>query len=134
MKKIDTVEGVSVIAGMNVVAKGFAGREMGGIIGAAWSAKSSKGTSSPLKDGQKAYLVLTADELIVMSLGGMITLKPKDVELRVPRDQVRSLELGNGALLAPLNITMADDSVWNLDVPKVAFKDAKEFIDAFNAG
>lgn len=48
---------------------------------------------------------------------------------RSPRTQLREAELGSGKLTAPLRLTWADGSRWELDVPRAEGRKARSLLD-----
>lgn len=119
----------------NVIGKGFnagaKGMLVGGAIGQAVGEHRGAGDgSAPLTPGQKGFLVLTADELVLTTAGGMVTLSPKEVLLRVPRQAVRSVEIGSGSFAQAMVVHLEDGASWELELPRPAQKKGKALAEA----
>lgn len=52
---------------------------------------------------------------------------------RPPRTQLRDAEFGSGKLTAPLRLTWADGSRWELDVPRAESRKARTLLDQLAA-
>lgn len=124
--------------GKKVVA-GSAGMYVGGAVGAVISAagqqKAGKqqaqfdAASETPKFGRLAFLAVTDDELALVKLkSGLVSMKLDEVLVRVPRNEVSEVELGTGITTMPLTISFQDADVWQLEVPRVAKKDAEELV------
>jgi hypothetical protein len=133
------------VAGVKVSPKGFtksvaagsAGVGVGGIVGGAISAtagmradrRQAQLASETPKFGRVAYLAVTEDELALIKLKGLVTFTLDEVIERVPRSDVASAELGRG--IAPsLTIRFGNRDSWQLEVPRVAKKDAQAVVHA----
>jgi hypothetical protein len=77
--------------------------------------------------GRLAYLAVTSTELALITIGGTFTAKLGDVIARVARNDVTSINLGNGYVEA-LVITLADGGTWQLEVPTVSRRAAQEVV------
>lgn len=133
MAKAESVVGAPVVAQVNVVGLGYNdmewGRALGGVLGQAAAEANHRKGASPIEAGDKGFLVLTAEELVITSAGGLITLAPKAVLDRRPRAQVTGAELGEkNSSTQVLGITFADGSSWVLEVPRVVGKKGRDFV------
>jgi hypothetical protein len=134
-------------AGAKVQARGFgkkaaagsAGMYVGGAVGAVISAareqKAGKekaqfaSDSQTPKFGRLAFLAVTDDELAVVKLkSGLVSMKLDEVLVRLPRSEIANVELGSGHTTLPLTISFQNDDVWELEVPRIAKKDAEEVV------
>jgi hypothetical protein len=133
------------LAGVKVSPRGFtkstaagsAGIGVGGILGGAISAtagtkagrRQAQMTSATPNFGRVAYLAVTEEELALIKLTGLATFKLDQVIERVPRSDVASAELGRS--IAPaLTITFDNRGSWQLEVARVAKKDAEAVVHA----
>jgi hypothetical protein len=133
------------LAGVKVSPRGFtkstaagsAGIGVGGILGGAISAaagakagkRQAQMASETPKFGRVAYLAVTEEELALIKLTGLATFKLDQVIERVPRSDVTSAELGRS--IAPsLTITFGNRGSWQLEVARVAKKDAEAVVHA----
>ena len=117
---------------------GSAGIGVGGLLGAAISATAGSkadqqqarmGSDTP-DFGRVAYLAVTEGELALIKLkSGGLTFKVDEVLERVPRSNVKSVEMGGG-LASSLLITFEDRDSWQLEVPRPAKKDARAVVTA----
>lgn len=139
------VLGSPQLAGVKVSPKGFtksvaagsAGVGVGGLVGGAISAtagmkaqrRQAHLASETPKFGRVAYLAVTEHELALIKLTGRLTFKLDEVIERVPRSDVASAELGR-AIAPSLTITFANRDSWQLEVPRVAKKDAQAVVHA----
>lgn len=139
------VLGSPQLAGVKVSPRGFtkrtaagsAGIGVGGILGGAISAtagatagrRQAQMASETPNFGRVAYLAVTEDELALIKLTGLATFKLDQVIERVPRSDVASAELGRS--IAPsLTITFGNRGSWQLEVARVAKKDAEAVVHA----
>ena len=118
-------------------ALGSAGLGVGGILGGAISAtagakagrRQAEMASETPKFGRVAYLAVTAEEVALIKLTGLATFKLDQVIERVPRSDVASAELGRS--IAPsLTITFGNRGSWQLEVARIAKKDAEAVVRA----
>jgi len=133
------------LAGVKVSPRGFAkstaagsaGLGVGGILGGVISAtagaragrRQAEMAAETPKFGRVAYLAVTAEELALIKLTGLSTFKLDQVIARVPRTDVASAELGRS--LAPsLTITFGNRASWQLEVARIAKKDAEAVVHA----
>lgn len=133
------------LAGVKVGPRGFAkstaagsaGIGVGGILGGAISGtagaragrRQAQMASETPSFGRVAYLAVTDDELALIRLTGLATFKLDQVIERVPRGEVASAELGRG--IAPsMTITFGNRGSWQLEVARVAKKDAEAVVHA----
>ncbi len=113
------------------VVAGVAGREILGAVGfAAGSTAASAGTagSSPLRQGQIAYLSVFADKLVLFhAKRGAFRPKPTDEAIAsAPRSTVESAKLEKGKIAGVLEISFTGGSTWAFDVPKVHLGGAQQ--------
>ncbi|WP_131172090.1 hypothetical protein [Propioniciclava tarda] len=130
------MDGRPLIAGTNIVgkgwAKGVAGQAVAGAIGGAVGSAMGTGSVAKITTGMKGFLALTADELLLMTLGGLMVLKPKDVVARVPRSEVASITMGKqNAVSAPLDVTFTAGSVWQFEVPRPTMANGRDLVEKF---
>jgi hypothetical protein len=80
-----------------------------------------------------AWLALTDSELALVSIDRKRGLSLDQVVSRVPRADVRSIELGKAApmISKPLIVTFTDGNQWIFEVPALAKGDIKEMAAAF---
>lgn len=129
--------GATQIAGVNVLPRGATwakawrqGGLAGGLVGigageyaSGKAAKKGKaeGAETPAFKGQAA-LVLTDDDVALVKLkSGLVSMKPSEVLVRVPRSTVTGANLDDG-MVPKLSITFMDSSTWTMDVPRVIKK------------
>jgi hypothetical protein len=121
------------------VMAGSAGMYVGGAVGAAISAAGQQkaardqaelaAESKTPKVGRMALLALTDDELALVKLKtGLVSMKLDEVLTRCPRSEISDVELGTGVATIPLTISFDNADVWQLEVPRVAKKDAEELV------
>jgi hypothetical protein len=79
------------------------------------------------------WLALTANELALVSIDRKRGLKLDQVLGRVPRSDVRSIELGKAApmISKPLIVTFTNGNQWVFEVPALGKGDIKEMAAAF---
>ena len=84
--------------------------------------------SSPLRQGQIAYLSVFADELVLFhAKRGAFRPKPTDEAIAsAPRSSVESARLEKGKIAGVLEISFAGGSTWAFDVPKVHLGGARQ--------
>ena len=82
-------------------------------------------TNSTPAFGRVGLLAVTADDIVLVSMVGAITLKPKDVVARVPRSRVRAMSVGGGVTSTRVAVLFADDTAWVVEVPKNTAKQAR---------
>lgn len=70
--------------------------------------------------GQHALLAVTDQELALVSMRQLPTLRPDRVIARVPRSSVKSAEVGKGND-RPLTITFTDRTIWQFEIPQPGF-------------
>ena len=108
---------------------------------AAWAAVDTaaahSGTDqSPLDPGAASLglLALTTDEVVLLN-GRRGMLKPVATGLagRAPRRELVGAELGTGKLTAPLRLSWADGSAWELAVPRAETKRARALVNQLSA-
>jgi hypothetical protein len=119
--------------------KGHAGMYVGGVVGAAISARGQQkggeqkaawaaGAQTP-KFGAHGFLALTEEELTLVKMKqGLASLKPVEVIARVPRSDVATIELGGGVPMSPLTVSFAGGESWQLEVPMVSKGKAKNLV------
>jgi hypothetical protein len=105
----------SVVAG--VVAQEFVGGAAGAAIGGGGVASEA----SPLRRGQIAYLAVFPEELVLFNAKrGAFAPKPTtEVIAASPRTAVGSAKVERGMIAGVLQISFADGSTWEFDVPRV---------------
>jgi hypothetical protein len=113
------------------VVAGVAGREVLGAAGfAVGSAAASAGTagSSPLRQGQIAYLSVFADQLVLFhAKRGAFRPKPTDEEIAsAPRSTIVSAKLEKGRIASVLEISFVDGTTWAFDIPKLHLAGAQQ--------
>ena len=138
--------GAPQVAGARVLSKGFIMKHAwgpggaglaGGVAGAVASASGTEvlkrkekrqeeqSPSVTPKIGRSAYLAATADELALVDINQKsLTGKLSDVLMRVPRDQVESVDF-KGGFVSHLTVAFTDGSRWEFDVAKGGGKDCK---------
>ena len=91
---------------------------------------------APIDSGLAAVgmLALTADDVVLIN-GRRGMLKPVATGLagRVPRRALSGVELGKGKLVAPLRLSWADGSEWELNVPRAEAKKAQALLAQLTA-
>jgi hypothetical protein len=121
-----------------------AGAAGGGIVGAAIGAtrqgkagreKAEWASASQTPEfGRVGYLAVTANELALIRMkSGLVTMKLDEVLVRLPRSDVRGVELGKGVSTAPLVVTLAHGETWQLEVPAPSKKHAQAVVDALSS-
>jgi hypothetical protein len=82
--------------------------------------------------GRVAYVAASDRELaLVKTKTGAFSMKLTDQVLaRVPRSDIASSELAQGALLSKLKIVFANGVTWEFDIPKQAKKTAQGLVTA----
>lgn len=82
--------------------------------------------------GRVAFLAASEQELVlVKTKTGAFKMKLTDEVLaRMPRSDIASSELDQGALLSKLKIVFASGATWEFDVPKQAKKTARGLVTA----
>jgi hypothetical protein len=143
MKKLEHHLSEPVVGSCLVIPKGaaagaFAGAVLGGAAGAAGRAAADTAASAhgrdkaPIESGTASLglLALTADEVVLVN-GRRGVTRPVATGLaaRASRTQLRDAELGSGRLTAPLRLTWADGSCWELDVPRAEGRKARSLLD-----
>jgi hypothetical protein len=80
--------------------------------------------------GRVAYVGANAEDVaIVKTKSGAFKMKVTDEVLAsVPRSEITSAELDQGAMVSHLKIVFANGVTWEFDVPKMAKKTAKELV------
>jgi hypothetical protein len=134
------------LAGVTVAPKGFAlsvgagvggAAGAGGLLGAAIGAaagtsaekRHAKKAAETPKVGRAAYLAVTAEEVALIAIKGVLASKLAEPIERVPRDEVASAELGPG--LAPsLTVTFRGGQRWRFEVARIMKKSAQAVVDA----
>lgn len=106
------------------VVAGVAGREVLGLVGSvAASAATSHDhvDSSPLVQGQIAWLGVFADQIVLFKAKrGAMKPKPTDEVLATAaRTEIRGAAVAKGRIAGVLEITFTDGGSWAFDVPKV---------------
>jgi len=133
--------GAPQLAGVKVNPKGAARKQVatagvGGLVGTALGMRAAKrqktlGTETP-DFGRIGYLAVTSHEIALVKLGsGLLKVKLGEVVTRVPRSDVRSVEIGRG--IAPsLTIALANGEHWRLEFPRASAKSAREVVRLLN--
>ena len=141
MKNVEKHLTEPIVCSCLVIPKGAAyGAMAGAVLGAAGSAaKAAAHTAADLHGNGKAplesgiaslgLLGLTADEVVLLA-GRRGMLKPVATGLaaRAPRAELAGVELGKGHLMVPLQLTWADGSHWELDVPRAEARNAQTVV------
>jgi len=76
--------------------------------------------------GRVGLLAVTSDEVALVSMAGAITLKPKEVIARVPRDAIIEMQVGGGVASTRVVVLFADQTAWVVEVPKNLAKQARQ--------
>jgi hypothetical protein len=115
-----------------------AGGQVGGMVGSlaatAVTGKTAKATPEMPSFGRSGYLAASDTELVITKTS-QLGWKPHskgDALVRVPRSNVRSVELDHGKVLSYLKLTFADGLVWEFEIPRAHRKTAKEFTSALD--
>jgi hypothetical protein len=135
--------GAPEIAGTLVNPKGLtkkmtaatAGGEIGGAVGSlAAGVIAGRDSSAPEVPnfGRVGYVAASETEIaLVKTKTGAFKMKVSDEVLaRVPRSEIRSIELDQGKLLSHLTIAFDNGVRWQFDIPKQAKKTAQELVRA----
>ena len=128
--------GAPEVAGTFVAAKGNTKRmALGGVVGAALANRNKGGGEGGLPAfGRAAYIAVSADEVaLVKTDSGLMSMKPKvtsEALTRIPRGEISSVELDNGALKSALKFSLANGEMWEFEIPKAYNKGAKGVVDA----
>ena len=134
--------GAPQVAGTLVNPKGLtkkvtasvAGGEVAGVLGNVTASLATGPAYAGAPDvpnfGRVAYLAASDREIaLVKTKTGAFKMKLTDEVLaRVPRSDIASCELAQGALLSKLKIVFADGATWEFDIPKQAKKTAQGFV------
>lgn len=119
--------GVPQRAAVRVMAKGSTAKMLTlgslGIAVAELSGKQAKVDTPAF--GRVGLLAVTDDEVALVSMAGAITLKPKAVVARVPRNSVTGMHVGGGMASTRVVVLFSDDTAWMVEVPKNLAKQAK---------
>ena len=142
MKNIDKHLAEPIIGSCLVTPKGAStGAMTGAVLGAAGSAaKAAADTAadhhgrdrSPLASGTASLgmLALTADDVVLLNgRRGMIKPVATGLAAKAPRAALVGAELGKAKLTAPLRLSWADGTEWELDVPRAETKKARSLLD-----
>ena len=93
--------------------------------------------TAPLEPGTASLglLAITPDHVVLVN-GRRGMLKPVATGLggRKPRSGLVGVELGSGKLTAPLRLSWADGTVWELDVPRGEAKRGRALVEHLPAG
>lgn len=103
-----------------------------GLTKKAMANRTSKATPDMPSFGRAGYLAISDTELILTKTS-QLGWKPHpkgDALVRVPRDDVESVELDRGRLLSHLKLTFADGVVWEFEIPLAHRKGAEELTTA----
>jgi hypothetical protein len=98
--------------------------------GATWAAEPGAGGDRPKFKGQ-ALLVLTGDEVALVRVkAGVLSSRPSEVLVRVPRSTVREVNLDDG-VVPKLSLSFSDESTWTMDIPRALKKqgDTKRIVE-----
>jgi hypothetical protein len=81
--------------------------------------------------GRVAYLAVTDQELALIRLRSRngFTMEAVEVIAQVPRSQWQAAEIGPG-LVAPVTVTFTDGSIWEMEVPLLGRRHAREVVGA----
>jgi hypothetical protein len=130
------VLGSPQLAAVKVNHRGMATRNnaIGGAIAGAAAAimqdhPGSSGPDQTPRFGRLALLAVTDGEFALVGLKSTLTLKVDKVLVRVPRSEVKSIELGRG-VPTPLTVLFGHGGTWRLEVPPPNKKHAEEVIRA----
>lgn len=103
-------------------------------VGAAISdrAAADMAGSSPLAQGDIAYLGVTADAVILFrAKRGLFKPKATDeLVAQAPRAETASATVAEGRLGSVLTLAFLDASTWTFDIPKIHLKGAREIVAA----
>jgi hypothetical protein len=116
------------------VTASVAGGEIAGVAGNLAANLTTGGAYAGAPDvpnfGRVAYVGASADAIaIVKTKSGAFKMKVTDEVLAsVPRSEITSSELDQGAMLSKLKIAFANGVTWEFDIPKMAKKTAKELV------
>lgn len=119
--------GVPQRAAVRVMAKGSTAKMLTlGSLGIAMAEASGKQAKVDTPAfGRVGLLAVTDHEIALVSMAGAITLKPKDVVTRVPRDTITGMHVGGGMASTKVVVLFADDTAWVVEVPKNLAKQAR---------
>lgn len=115
----------------------------GGVVGRAAAAAIERGDrgkhrdvvrTSPIVEGQRGFLAVTATRLVVMlAKNGFWTKKADSVLTEVSRDEIVGADF-DPAILSALVITFRDGTEWHFSVVKIDARNARAVVDALTAG
>jgi hypothetical protein len=114
--------------------QGLGGAVAGAVAGKKVGAERAQAAESITPTFQAiAWLALTSSELALVSIDRKRGLSLDAVLARVPRSEVKSVELGKAPpmISKPLFITFTDGNQWVLEVPSLAKGDIKEIAATF---
>ena len=122
-----TLLGSPQLAAVRVLSKGSTAKSLTlGSLGIAMAEASGRqATNSTPAFGRVGLLAVTAEEIVLVSMVGAITLKPKEVVARAPRTQVRAMSVGGGVTSTRVTVLFADDTAWIVEVPKNTARQAR---------
>ena len=116
-----------------------AGQVVGGAAGAVAVGLRTGGAYDGVPDvpdfGRVGYLRCTETEIALLKTkSGALRMKVTDEVLAcVPRNAITMVVLEKGRLLSHLRIGLADDVLWEFDIPKASYKGAARLVAALQA-
>jgi hypothetical protein len=116
------------------VAEGLGGVVAGAMAGRHVEAEKAQAAASATPSfAVIGWLALTANELALVSIDRKRGLKLDQALARVPRSDVRSIELGKAApmISKPLIVTFTNGNQWVFEVPALGKGDIKQMVAAF---
>jgi hypothetical protein len=121
--------GAPEVAGAWVNPTGKARRTVDAVGFGQYGASGERSAETPTFGGF-GYLALSATELVlVKGKQGLVGLKlTDDVVAKVPRNEVTSIQLGEGKISAPLTIAFGSGRQWDLEVARAHRRAAERVV------
>ena len=138
MKNLRELIGADPVLGCPVAApgqmkgdlvKGTARGLLGAAGHAAAAATRSDGSASPFAGTRErfGYLAITADDVILLATKpALVGHKAVAVLARTSRRNLVRFDIGEGTLGLPASVVFADGSTWDVEVPKLKAKEARQ--------
>jgi hypothetical protein len=130
------VLGSPQLAGVKVNPRGYAwrtARYQAGVLpaGIVLGGQPHPGRAETPKFGRLAYLAVTDQELALVTLRArkVMFLQAREVVERVPRSDLRTVELGRG-YVAPLTISFSGGGTWRMEIPPPSKRYARAVVHA----
>lgn len=107
-------------AAVRVMSKGSTAKTLAlGTLGLAMAEASGQQAKNQTPAfGRVGLLAVTTDEVVLVSMTGAITLKPKEVVARVRREQIAAMTVGGGIASTRVVLLFTDSTAWVVEVPK----------------